>query len=60
MAQVNESSSSTSKNKKRRGIQLNLYAQTRSQFMDDVEKSNKDDNDPDSIIKSLVEKEDKT
>lgn len=39
--------------KKRSGIVLNLYAQTGSQFMDDVEK----EEDPDAIVNSLVEKD---
>ena len=60
MAQVSESSSSRKGKKKRKGIQLNLYAQTGSHFMDDIEKAVKDEDDPDAIVNKLAEKEDKT
>ena len=59
MAQVTESSS-TGRSKKRKGIQLNLYAQTNSHFMDDIEKAVKEEEDPDAVVRSLAEKEDKT
>jgi hypothetical protein len=55
---TNVSTASKTKSKKqKKGFKLNLYAQTSSRFMDDVENAVKAEDDPDSVVKSLAEKD---